>query len=156
MLVDTETGPGVYETALAYTEARRMADNAVLFKLLAKSVGIKYGIMPTFMAKPWADVSMLSFFAISTAAYWSSFHAALLDQLPGCSGHIHVSLKDPKTGKNVFAITEEEAKAGGRKDALFEDTKYLSQIGEWFLAGIMTGLPDSKRVYAYSSAYLGS
>jgi glutamine synthetase len=67
MLVDTETGPGVYETALAYTEARRMADNAVLFKLLAKSVGIKYGIMPTFMAKPWADVSMLSFFAISTA-----------------------------------------------------------------------------------------
>jgi glutamine synthetase len=69
MLVDTETGPGVYETALAYTEARRMADNAVLFKLLAKSVGIKYGIMPTFMAKPWADVSTLSFLAMSAAAY---------------------------------------------------------------------------------------
>jgi len=34
-----------------------MADNAVLYKLLAKSVGIKYGIMPTFMAKPWANVS---------------------------------------------------------------------------------------------------
>jgi hypothetical protein len=55
--IDTETGPGVYETALGYTEARRMADNAVLYKLLAKSVGIKYGIMPTFMAKPWANVS---------------------------------------------------------------------------------------------------
>lgn len=55
---DTETGPGVYETALAYTEARKMADNAVLYKLLAKSVGIKYGIMPTFMAKPWATVSL--------------------------------------------------------------------------------------------------
>ncbi len=34
-----------------------MADNAVLFKLLAKSVGMKYGIMPTFMAKPYGDVS---------------------------------------------------------------------------------------------------
>jgi glutamine synthetase len=33
-----------------------MADNACLFKLVAKSVGIKYNIMPTFMAKPWGDV----------------------------------------------------------------------------------------------------
>lgn len=41
---------------MAYTQARRMADNTVLYKLLAKSIGIKYGIMPTFMAKPWADV----------------------------------------------------------------------------------------------------
>lgn len=54
---DTETGPGVFETALAYTEVSRMADNAILFKLLAKSIGVKYGIMPTFMAKPWGDVS---------------------------------------------------------------------------------------------------
>jgi glutamine synthetase len=57
-LQDTETGPGVFETALGYTQAQRMADNAVLFKLVAKSVGMKYGIMPTFMAKPWADVSL--------------------------------------------------------------------------------------------------
>jgi hypothetical protein len=56
---DTETGPGVFETALAYTEVSRMADNAILFKLLAKSIGVKYGIMPTFMAKPWGDVSGL-------------------------------------------------------------------------------------------------
>ena len=54
---DTETGPGVFESALGYTDASRMADNAVLFKLVAKSVGIKYGIIPTFMAKPWGDVS---------------------------------------------------------------------------------------------------
>lgn len=56
--LDTETGPGVFETALAYTEAFRMADNACLFKLVAKSVGMKYDIMPTFMAKPWGDVSL--------------------------------------------------------------------------------------------------
>jgi hypothetical protein len=35
-----------------------MADNAILFKLVAKSVGMKYGIIPTFMAKPWGDVSI--------------------------------------------------------------------------------------------------
>jgi len=53
---DTETGPGVFESALGYTEAFRMADNGALFKLVAKSVGMKYGIIPTFMAKPWSDV----------------------------------------------------------------------------------------------------
>lgn len=53
---DTETGPGVYETALAYTNAARMADNAILFKYLVKSVGMKHGILPSFMAKPWGNV----------------------------------------------------------------------------------------------------
>jgi glutamine synthetase len=54
--IDTETGPGVFETALAYTSARRMADNAVLFKFLAKSMGMKHGVTPSFMAKPWGNV----------------------------------------------------------------------------------------------------
>ncbi|KAI9623362.1 hypothetical protein H4Q26_014527 [Puccinia striiformis f. sp. tritici PST-130] len=52
----TETGPGVYETALEYQEALRMADNAALFKLTAKSVGMKYGIIPSFMAKPYSHL----------------------------------------------------------------------------------------------------
>lgn len=66
-LSDTETGPGVYETALAYTHATRMADNAVLFKFLAKSIGMKHGIIPSFMAKPWGNVrsTILSWFAVS-------------------------------------------------------------------------------------------
>lgn len=33
-----------------------MADNALLFKYLAKCVGMKHGIMPTFMSKPWGEV----------------------------------------------------------------------------------------------------
>jgi glutamine synthetase len=53
---DTETGPGVLETALAYTSALRMADNAQLFKYLAKSIGMKHGVVPSFMAKPWGNV----------------------------------------------------------------------------------------------------
>ncbi|KAI0647320.1 glutamine synthetase/guanido kinase [Trametes meyenii] len=111
----TETGPGVYETALAYTDAVRMADNAILFKFLAKSVGMKRGVVPSFMAKPWGN-------------------------LPGCSGHIHVSLRDAN-GKSIFALPEDQLKTG-RPDAQYEDTKFLSQEGEWFLAGVLDGLPD--------------
>ncbi|BEJ16442.1 hypothetical protein CspHIS471_0510470 [Cutaneotrichosporon sp. HIS471] len=112
----TETGPGVYETALAYTDTLRMADNAVLYKLIAKSIGMKHNIMPTFMAKPWQNES-------------------------GCSGHIHVSLRD-RNGKNVFGVTDAELKAGGRKDAPFPDLRFISQEAEWFLAGVLTGLRD--------------
>ena len=57
-MIDTETGPGVLETALAYTSALRMADNAILFKYIAKSVGMKHGVIPSFMAKPWNGVGL--------------------------------------------------------------------------------------------------
>ncbi|GJE90789.1 glutamine synthetase [Phanerochaete sordida] len=111
----TETGPGVYETALAYTSAMRMADNAQLFKYSAKSIGMQHGIIPSFMAKPWGN-------------------------LPGCSGHIHVSLRDA-SGKPVFAVSESELK-NGREGAANSETKFISKEAEWFLAGILDGLPD--------------
>ncbi|GAA6059842.1 hypothetical protein JCM10212_003754 [Sporobolomyces blumeae] len=111
----TETGPGVFESALAYQPVMRMADNAVLFKWIAKTTGLQYGIMPTFMAKPYADQ-------------------------PGCSGHCHISLRD-REGNNVFAVKDDEVKEG-RKDAKFEDTKRISKEAEWFLAGVLDGLPD--------------
>jgi len=82
---------------------------------LAKSVGMKHGIIPSFMAKPWGD-------------------------LPGCSGHIHVSLRGPD-GENLFAISKSELQSG-REGAAYEDTKFMSQLGEWFLAGVLDGLPD--------------
>ncbi|THH07300.1 hypothetical protein EW145_g3481 [Phellinidium pouzarii] len=112
----TETGPGVYETALAYTNALRMADNANLFKYLAKSVGMKRGVVPSFMAKPWGN-------------------------LPGCSGHIHVSLRN-SSGNNIFAVSEEELENGGRKNAKYNDLRYVSQECEWFLGGILDGVTD--------------
>lgn len=59
--------------------------------------------------------------------------------LPGCSGHIHVSLKEG-SGKNVFALTPEEIKKGGRNFASYEDARFMSQEGEWFLAGLLDGL----------------
>jgi len=71
----TETGPGVYEVAIQFSEALEAADRAILFKTGAKEIGSRFGVMPSFMAK------------------WSQ-------QYPGCSGHIHQSLSDGKT--NLF------------------------------------------------------
>jgi len=71
----TETGPGVYEVAITFSEALEAADRAILFKTGAKEIGKRFNVMPSFMAK------------------WNA-------QLPGCSGHIHQSLSDGKT--NLF------------------------------------------------------
>ncbi|HUG20962.1 glutamine synthetase family protein [Piscinibacter sp.] len=71
----TETGPGVYEVAILYSEALEAADRGILFKTGAKEIGARFGVMPSFMAK------------------WNA-------QYPGCSGHIHQSLSDGK--KNLF------------------------------------------------------
>jgi len=111
----TETGPGVFESALAYTSALRMADNAILFKYVAKSIGMKRGVVPSFMAKPWGN-------------------------LPGCSGHVHVSLRDTG-GNNVFAVADSELSIG-RSGAANEDTAFMSREGEWFLAGVLDGIAD--------------
>jgi glutamine synthetase len=71
----TETGPGVFEAAIGFSEALEQADRAVLFKTGTKEIGAQFGIMPSFMAKPHQP-------------------------LPGCSGHIHQSLSDGKN--NLF------------------------------------------------------
>jgi glutamine synthetase len=63
----TETGPGVIEAALHYTEALEAADRAALFKTFVKVLAQRRGLMATFMAK------------------WSQ-------KLPGQSGHLHLSL----------------------------------------------------------------
>ncbi|KAI9294697.1 putative glutamine synthetase [Neoconidiobolus thromboides FSU 785] len=97
----TETGPGVYEAALAYCPALKMADNAVLFKTAVKQIGLKHNIMASFMAKPKSD-------------------------LPGCSGHIHLSLKDLQDTNNMFS----------------DEGKNTSKTLDHFIAGLVLALPS--------------
>lgn len=59
---------------------------------------------------------------------------------PGCSGHVHISLRD-KSGQNIFAVSEKDVK-DGRAGASSEDTKRISEVAEQFLAGVLLGLPD--------------
>jgi len=73
-----ETGPGVLEAALNYCDALEAADRGQIFKTLVKQVGFKYGITPSFMAKPAKN-------------------------LPGCGGHLHVSLWSIDGNSNLFA-----------------------------------------------------
>jgi glutamine synthetase len=73
----TETGPGVYEAAIAYSDILEAADRAILFKTSVKEIANKLGIMATFMAK-------------------------INENLPGCSGHVHQSLWDGEVKKNLF------------------------------------------------------
>jgi len=72
----TETGPGVVEAAIQYSDALEAADRAALFKTFTKVLAQRRDWVATFMAK------------------WS------LDW-PGQSGHIHISLQD-KNGANAF------------------------------------------------------
>ncbi|KAM0075321.1 hypothetical protein ACKRZS_012619 [Fusarium odoratissimum] len=124
----TESGPCVYEAALAVSQVSHMADNVALFKsvfstnavkstgliylsrLVCKSVGVQHNITPCFMAKP-------------------------IQGLPGNSGHIHVSLTT-KEGQNVFVRETPDA------DPRWPDMAYLSDTGRHFLAGIISALPD--------------
>jgi glutamine synthetase len=72
----TETGPGVLEAAIQYTDALAASDRAAIFKTFTKVLAERQGKMATFMAK------------------WSNAY-------PGQSGHLHLSLRD-LDGKSVF------------------------------------------------------
>jgi glutamine synthetase len=73
----TETGPGVLEAAIQYTDALEAADRGALFKTFTKVLAQRSGYMATFMAK------------------WSK-------DWPGQSGHLHVSLQRRADGAAVF------------------------------------------------------
>jgi glutamine synthetase len=85
----TETGPGVLEAAIQYTDALAASDRAVIFKTFAKVLAERQGKMMTFMAK------------------WSNAY-------PGQSGHLHLSLRDA-AGKAMF---HEAGRTGNMSDTM--------------------------------------
>ncbi len=105
----TETGPGVLEAALAVDQAEAAADKALLFKTFTKALAQQNGLMATFMAK------------------WSHNY-------PGQSGHIHLSLKDRKTGKSAFYDASQ---------------KYnMSKTQRHFMGGVQRYLPEFFAMFA--------
>lgn len=73
----TETGPGVLEAAIRYSDVVEAADRAVLFKSSVKEIGYKHGVLATFMAK-------------------------VHESMPGCGGHVHQSIWNKETNENLF------------------------------------------------------
>jgi len=86
----TETGPGVYETAVVYDDLERAADQSALFKTAVKEICARHGLVACFMAK------------------WNA-------ALPGCSGHVHQSLWDLAGASNRF---HDPRAPGGGSDLL--------------------------------------
>lgn len=53
---------------------------------------------------------------------------------------MHISLTDSKTGANLFARDPGSEK--GSSNSKYADAAHLSKLGQQFLAGLLTGLPD--------------
>ena len=81
--IHTETGDGVYEACIEYSDLMEAADRSVLFKTGVKEIAFRHGIMASFMAK------------------WSN-------DFPGSGGHIHQSLWSGKSGINLFHNQDSE------------------------------------------------
>src|SRR6185312_1038672 len=114
----TETGPGVYEAAILYSDALEAADRAVLFKSGVKEIAYRHGVLPTFMAK-------------------------VSETLPGCSGHVHQSLWSA-FAKASAGEGPAYAKASAGEGNLFHDpgtATGMSLLMEQYMAGQLFCLP---------------
>ena len=94
-----EVGSAQNEITFKYSNPQTTADNIVRYKFAAKAVANrKYGWIATFMPKPWFGKA-------------------------GNGMHMHISLFDSKTGKNLFYNPKGYA--------------YLSQTAQYFIGGIL-------------------
>jgi glutamine synthetase len=103
-----EYGAGQMEVNLLYCGALEMADRHVIFKHAVKEIAQAHGFLATFMAKPFSDQ-------------------------PGSGGHLHLSVQEPKKGRNLFWDRRRK-----RPSALLAS----------FLAGMQTLAPACFLMYA--------
>ncbi|WP_262691395.1 glutamine synthetase family protein [Kordiimonas aestuarii] len=73
-----EAGPAQFEFNVVHGPALNVADQSFLFKRILRQIAIRHNMFATFMASPYPDTY-------------------------GSAMHIHQSVVDLKTGKNIFA-----------------------------------------------------
>lgn len=78
---DHEDGPGQFETDFDYAEVLTMADRLTFFKLMAKEIAHRHGLIATFMPKPFGDRT-------------------------GSGAHYNMSLADLESGENLFLTAD--------------------------------------------------
>ena len=83
-----EAGAAQLEVNFLHGDPLRLADEVLLFKRITRQVALEHGVYATFLAKPMSDQ-------------------------PGSAMHIHQSVLDLATGKNLFST------ATGKDSALF-------------------------------------
>lgn len=101
--IHTELGPGTFEAPLSHAEGLKAPDDAALFKNFAKAYFLRQGLMAAFLSKMSPD-------------------------LPGQSGHFHLSLRGAGDGAPVFA--DDTAPDG------------LSRTARHFIGGLVTLMPE--------------
>ena len=79
---DHEDANGQFEINWKYAEALKTADRMTFFKYLVKTLAEKHGLRATFMPKPFSN-------------------------LTGNGCHVHASVWDRETGKNLFVGNDE-------------------------------------------------
>ena len=108
-----EVGAGQMEINFSHGDALDLADRVFLFKRAVRETAYRHGIFATFMAKP-------------------------MENEPGSAMHIHQSIVDSKTGKNIFS----------KKDGSATDLFY-GHIG-----GMQKYLPEAMPMFApYVNSY---
>ena len=75
--LDHEDGHGQFEFDFGYSDALTMCDRYVFFRYMAKAIAAKYGLVATFMPKPFADKT-------------------------GNGAHFNMSFASLATGENLF------------------------------------------------------
>lgn len=88
-------------------------------RFAAKNISSQFGCTPCFMAKPRAN-------------------------LPGNSGHMHMSIVETTGGANVLASNSSSQTSTPK----YPELQSLSIVGRHFLAGLLEGLPDIMPLFA--------
>lgn len=102
-----ESGAAQLEVNFLHGDPLRLADEVLLFKRIVRQVALEHGVYATFLAKPMADQ-------------------------PGSAMHIHQSVLDIDTGKNIFSM------ANGRDSVLFRS----------YIGGLVRLLPQVAPMFA--------
>ncbi|MEO5706380.1 MAG: glutamine synthetase family protein [Alteraurantiacibacter sp.] len=102
-----ESGAAQLEVNFVHGDPLALADESMLFKRIVRQVALEHGVYATFMAKPMSDQ-------------------------PGSAMHIHQSVLDAETGRNVFSTTS------GKDSALFRS----------YIAGLVRLLPQTCPLFA--------
>jgi glutamine synthetase len=102
-----EAGAAQLEVNFNHGDAMDLADQVLMFKRIVRQVALANNVYATFMAKP-------------------------MDNQPGSAMHIHQSLTDKATGRNLFA------NQNGSDSALFRS----------YVGGLQTYLPEVAPIFA--------
>lgn len=102
-----EAGTAQLEINFNHGDPVQLCDQVMVFKRIVRQVALSHGVYATFMAKP-------------------------MELQPGSAMHVHISVVEQESGKNLFS----EGKDG------------LSQMFHYFVGGLQKYLPEVTPLYA--------